>query len=610
MNVLQILAIVWLAQSGASQQARMATLQGAVVKVVTNEPIPSAAVELRSLDVGPARIYTSTTARDGRFGFRLVPPGRYQLTAMRGGYVRGDYGLRGPGASGITITLAAGQRMADVRLAMRATGTIAGRITDLQGEGVGNAHVKALRYAYQDGRISLVDVKSVFTNDLGEYRLGWLPPGLYNVSALHPDALVSALNLPEIINSATIVGTAVTNPGGMNGGSFNSSGNPDPAVRGRMGLAPGEDYVPVYFPGTFDQRSAAAIDVRSGTEVNGVDLIVSPIRTAAVTGSVRPLPSSRPGAAAVRMQLLVSRNPTYNYRTVGVGVDPQTGTFSIAGLAPGSYVLAAGIGNGNERLTGRAVVNIAEGGYESAQVVLERGVQIPVTIAVEGPADLSGLRVSLRTDPVIPGLADTPAAAPAADGSLVLTGVASGDYLVNVAPLMTLSSATATNPPPAVPGPQPRPNAITAARSQGPRAAYVRSIRFGGADVLNGRLHVDDTAAGRPLEIVVGTNPGQLEGVVVDAGRRPAAHVTVVLVPRPDRRQRADLYKVVSTDAAGRFRIPNVPPEDYKLFAWEDVETNAWLDPQFIRLDEERGQALRIGEGARVTVDVPVIPAR
>ena len=206
MGVLRILAIVWLAQSGASPQVRTATLQGAVVKVISNEPIANVAVELRSLDAGRARVYSTTTARDGRFGFRLIPPGRYQLTAMRGGYVRGDYGLRGPGASGITITLAAGQRMADVRLAMRATGTIAGRITDLLGEAVGNVHVKALRYSYQDGRVSLIDVKSVFTNDLGEYRLGWLPPGMYNVSALHPDARVTALNLPEVINSATIVG--------------------------------------------------------------------------------------------------------------------------------------------------------------------------------------------------------------------------------------------------------------------------------------------------------------------------------------------------------------------------------------------------------------------
>jgi hypothetical protein len=607
MNVLQILAIVLLAQSGASPPVRMAALQGAVVKVVTNEPIPNAAVELRSLDAGPARIYTSTTSRDGRFGFRLVPPGRYQLTAMRGGYVRGDYGLRGPGASGLTVTLAAGQRMADVKLAMRATGTIAGRVTDLQGEAVGNVHVKALRYSYQDGRVSLIDVKSVFTNDLGEYRLGWLPPGLYNVSALHPDALVNALSLPETINSATIVGTVVTNPGGMNGGSFNSSGNPDPAVRARIGLAAGEDYVPVYFPGTFDHRAAAAIDVRSGTEVNGVDLIVSPIRTASITGVVRPLPSSRPGIAAVRTQLLVSRNPTYNNRTVGVAVSPQTGTFSISGLAPGSYVLAAGTGNGDERVTGRAVVNVSEGGFESAQVVLERGMQIPVAIAVEGAADLSGLRVSLRTDPVIPGLADTPAATRAADGSILLTGVTAGDYRVNIAPLMTLIPATPTNPPPAVPGPA---QGTPAVRLPPSRPAYVKSIRFGGADVLNDRLHVDDTTAGTPLEIVVGTNPGQIDGVAVDAARKPAPYVTVVLVPKPDRRQRMDLYKIVTTDAAGRFRIPNIPPEDYKLFAWEDVETNAWLDPQFIRLDEEQGQALRIGEGARATVNVPVIPAR
>ena len=50
--------------------------------------------------------------------------------------------------------------------------------------------------------------------------------------------------------------------------------SPDPAVRGRMGLDQGEEYVPVYFPGTFDKRSASAIEVRSGTEVKGVDMIV------------------------------------------------------------------------------------------------------------------------------------------------------------------------------------------------------------------------------------------------------------------------------------------------------------------------------------------------
>src|SRR5262249_51407177 len=151
---------------------------GQVVRTGTGAPLSATLVELRSLDGGPPRVYSHTTGADGRFAFRTIAAGRYQLTAMRGGYVRGDFARRGPGASGVTLALTAGQRMADVRLAMIPTGTVAGRVTDVHGEGVGNVHVKALRFSNEDGRRSLVSVKSVFTNDLGEYRLGWLPPGL------------------------------------------------------------------------------------------------------------------------------------------------------------------------------------------------------------------------------------------------------------------------------------------------------------------------------------------------------------------------------------------------------------------------------------------------
>lgn len=603
----------------AAQQSRTALLQGAVVKAVTGEPIATAAVELRGLD-GVARFYSNTSDRDGTFAFRNLPPGRYQLTAMRPGYVRGDFGLRGPGGSGITINLAAGQRLTDVRLAMRATGTIAGRVTDASGEGVGNVHVKALRFGYQDGRISLIDVKSVFTNDLGEYRLGWLPPGLYNVSALHPDALSNALNLPEVINSATIVGTVVTNPGGMNGGSFGSTGSADPAVRARLGLQAGEDYVPVYYPGTFDQRSASALEVRSGTEIGGVDLIVTPIRTASITGLVTPLPSS-PAGTPGRVTIQVSRSPSYTLRTQGVNVDPLTGSFQLAGLAPGSYAFVSAFGTGDDRLAGHAIVDVGEGSSASVQVVAERGVRIPVRITVEGAspdADLSALRVSLRSDPAIAGLADTLPSTRAADGSLVLPSVVPGDYLVNVTPLMTLSRASPASPPPAVPGVSgPTESATTqrdaAARAPGPaglQGAYVKSIRYGGVDLVDGRLRVDGRSPDTSLEILVGTRPGQIAGIVHDAGRRPAAHVTVVVAPVSALRHRLDLYKVTTTDAAGRFRVPNVPPDDYRVFAWEDVETGAWLDPQFMRLDEGRGTPLRIAEGASVSAEVVLIPAR
>ena len=48
----------------------------------------------------------------------------------------------------------------------------------------------------------------------------------------------------------------------------------------------------------------------------------------------------------------------------------------------------------------------------------------------------------------------------------------------------------------------------------------------------------------------------------------------------------------------------------YKVFAWGDAENGAWFDPEFLRLYEDRGQAVRFSEGSRENLQVIVIPPR
>ncbi len=64
-------------------------------------------------------------------------------------------------------------------------------------------------------------------------------------------------------------------------------------------------------------------------------------------------------------------------------------------------------------------------------------------------------------------------------------------------------------------------------------------------------------------------------------------------------RKRYDLFRQATSDATGRIRLDNVVPGDYKLFAWEVVESNAWTDPDFLRNYENNGVAVRVGEGGR-----------
>ncbi len=148
------------------------SIQGTVFRS-TNSPLSKATVELRSDDNDSRLIDSARTEDDGKFAFQNVRPGPYRLAVTHAGYFRPP----------MLVRVAAGEPVKDVQLSMSPTGAIAGRIFDSNGEPLGNADVQALRASYARGIRSLMPVQSVQTNDLGEYRLFWLPPGRYYVMA-------------------------------------------------------------------------------------------------------------------------------------------------------------------------------------------------------------------------------------------------------------------------------------------------------------------------------------------------------------------------------------------------------------------------------------------
>jgi len=107
------------------------------------------------------------------------------------------------------------------------------------------------------------------------------------------------------------------------------------------------------------------------------------------------------------------------------------------------------------------------------------------------------------------------------------------------------------------------------------------------------------------IEIVLGNAPGSLNGTVRDEKRQPIPNVRVVLVPA--RRNRIDPFKTTRTGESGEFRFESVPPGDYKLFAWEDIEDGAWLDPDVMEPYESRGTAVAVGAASDQTVTVGLI---
>jgi hypothetical protein len=136
------------------------------------------------------------------------------------------------------------------------------------------------------------------------------------------------------------------------------------------------------------------------------------------------------------------------------------------------------------------------------------------------------------------------------------------------------------------------------------KTVYVKSMRLGRDDAL-GTFHI---SADTPLvlDVVLTTEAGTIQGVAIGRAGDPAPSATVVLVPATARKRIA-LYQAVVTGNDGRFRLQGIPPGDYKIFAWDDIENGAWANPEFIRPYESRGRAIHVAENGSDEVQLSVI---
>jgi hypothetical protein len=101
-----------------------------------------------------------------------------------------------------------------------------------------------------------------------------------------------------------------------------------------------------------------------------------------------------------------------------------------------------------------------------------------------------------------------------------------------------------------------------------------------------------------------------VEGSVQNDKQQPAVGATVVLVPQEkERRDQMSYYKNVTTDQYGRFTVKNLDPGEYKVFAWEDVEAGAYMDPELVKPMEGHGESVTIRESSRELLQLKLIPA-
>jgi hypothetical protein len=553
----------------ALQVAGASGVDGTVLKLGSNEPLPAATVELSR--EGGNEIYSVLTGLDGKFSFRDVQPGDYRLVATH------DSGIYNPALYRRTIEVTAGQPVRDLRLQMALTGVITGRVFDGNGDPVAYARVFAMESVYREGRRELNTVQSVLSNDKGEYRLFWLPPGRYYVAA-RPD---NAQN--------RMIFNYIARPGTTGSVRDASAGQVVYHRVSETAESIDEIYRLVFYGGETDFQKSRPIEIVSGGNAGAIDIPIEAGKTRAlrIRGVATDGVTGRPLVGFMLNAMSVDGNPSHVV-SVGTAAD-QNGRFEISGVSPGKYRLRTGFSLDPVGM----LVEVGNTDLENVQYVRNTPGKMLFRVAVEGrenDPDVNLLPVGLR----IPGGSVKGAPADPSGNREVSSRIDEGNYQVVVGPMFLPEDAAV-------------PSGFTVPPSL--KNAYVKSIRMGDVDGLKQELEITGSAD-RSVEIVISPNGGTMEGLALSERGEPVSGAFVALVPTAlvPVSQRPDLYKSARTDSRGRFQIAAIPPGEYRVLAWEDVEFGAWKSPEFLSGYAARGKIVRIAEGSRERVEAVVLP--
>jgi len=132
-------------------------------------------------------------------------------------------------------------------------------------------------------------------------------------------------------------------------------------------------------------------------------------------------------------------------------------------------------------------------------------------------------------------------------------------------------------------------------------------LKAGGeGDVLETGIAVGQGHGVPMLELTVSHATGGITGTVM-SDNQPAAGVSVTLVPDAQRQNQRRFYKTAVSDKLGQFALRGVAPGDYRLFAVDEMDRNALLNPDFLRQHEDSGQAVHVEENTQANVQLEVI---
>jgi hypothetical protein len=342
------------------------------------------------------------------------------------------------------------------------------------------------------------------------------------------------------------------------------------------GQTPPQMYAPQFYPESSRLSSAEPVVLAPGKDLDGIDFHLTARLAASLRGKVA-VPEDMPANSVVEVSVFPQDVPDSGEQSAGAGAGPPEYTFEVPNLLPGPYMVVASLHTPGHYYHSVERIELSPGGQELT-LHLDRGIDLAGRVDLEGggerPAGPFHVTLVSGDTPPVP---DQPHAEVKPDGTFVLPGVVPGVWDIDAGPV--------------------------------PRGGFIKSMLLGDQDVLTEDMVI--TASTRePLRIVISTRGGMVTGTVTvprDVVR--SARARVLLAPSGKYEHVLSFYNVAAADDTGHFEFTAVTPGRYKLYAFEEMDPDAFEDPSFLKPFEAQSEAFDVPEGGRVSREVPLIPA-
>lgn len=656
--VLVFLASPGLAGAGqpAPDDTRTGLIVGQVIDAGTGRPVGSAFVLLSGGALPPRTPVSSPpsprprlmTDAEGRFAFRGLSSGTYNITASKPGYVDGAYGRRRPGGATHPLPLATGEKVGDVTITVWRYATISGSVVDEAGEPVVGLEVRALRRTVIGGRqqftaaVSLAIRPTGTTDDRGLYRIPGLMPGDYAVVAVSVLASVplstldsyrdaaqsgnssssSALFTPifQVGASPALPGTPGALPVAGTVLSLQRTITPPPSPDGRLFV-----YPTTYYPAAISPTQAGLVTIVSGEDRAAVDFHLRPVPTSRVAGTVT---SAEGVVANLALTLNAVAAQEWGADAVAGTVTDANGAFTFPAVPAGQYTLRAV----KEPAASRFVANtIVQSGSGMTFVT-------SLSSGPTGPAPLPTEPTLWASLPVSVGRTDHTGVSVMLQNGLRVSGRAEFE-------------GTAAKPPPerlaampiALNGQVPRGGSLSMAGSGNttwtgrfdssgafttvgvPAGKYslrvavaspgwtVKSATLNGRDVMDVPFDLQADATG--VVVTFTDQPTEVRGVATTGTGAPDPDATVVMFPSdpqawtgpaPGSRR----FRTARTGKDGTYRTIGLPAGSYYIVAIPDSATSEWTEPKYLEQLARLATTITVDDGEKKTHDLKTAEVR